>query len=183
MKQDQQQEQAPARTQRPLSKSFQKKALAYIEKCEKRPNASAFQNFEQKIFDFVQGYGTRKQAFTFTFEEYVIWEVRSKIYYDIVSKRGLYHRFEDWIYLNLIRRECKQVWGVTSRYHTKMYRDLIDKAFFEAGMNTIAVRLHWGTPEERKYRESNNMMLEPKNDRVMEHITRSMRLRAKVRGS
>lgn len=138
----------------------EKQALAYIERCEKGPNGAAFQNFEDKILTFIQDRkdGRGKKAFTYTFEEYVLWEIRSKNRF--YGLRGGYVSMSFLarnIGLSLIRSECMSICGVTPEYHAKVFHKFINDALVEAEMASC-IALHWRSAEEVKYRKEHGLL-------------------------
>jgi hypothetical protein len=143
-----------------MSKAAEKHALEYIERCEKGPNGFAFQDFEDKILTFIQDRkdGRGKKAFTYTFEEYVLWEIRSKNrFYDLRSNYVSMASLARSYGLSLIRSECRMEWGVTPKYHAKVYHKLINDALVEADMAS-SIKLHWRSAEEVKYRREHGLV-------------------------
>lgn len=129
----------------PIPKALYIESLSYVKECEHGRHGILIRDFKQKVLSFIQRRkeGTDKNTFTFTFEEYVIWEVRTKN-----AIRTTYHEWwgpvscpwmKGRVALDKLRNECYVKWRMTPRYHAKIYRQVINDALMEAGIS-LAIR-------------------------------------------
>jgi hypothetical protein len=116
-----------------MSREQEKYARDYIARCLERRNKADFQNFRQRVLDFLKGRidGTWERAFTRTFEEYVVNEIVTKN--RLKATVGLGKKFDLYAHLDHMRSFCERDFGVTPRYHGKIYREVVNHALATAG--------------------------------------------------
>lgn len=116
-------------TFKPLTEKFEKRALRYIEACETQPdNNGYFMNFEHQVkwrLDEVPENGDVDKIGQ-SFVELVIFEVQLKNLMSQVPFWNLRRKSVQIALLIEYRWRSRYLWGRTTKYHAKIYREFIN---------------------------------------------------------